>query len=223
MVESSYLTDVFRLSPYPGVVVKADIPTFTVVAANAEFLKATGTTEPDLLHKSISTLLDRVAPQNPEATPGIVGSMIQAFKTGQVQKLPPIYMDTSKSNQDATNAKWWLPEIIPLQDVNKSIDYLFCTAKEIQSPIEPAPVQHNQAVSSSAASFTSVDVEKELYENNIILESIGDAFFRVDNNWVVTYWNNQAEKILGQARENIINRNLWDIYEEERDGVYHTN
>jgi PAS domain S-box-containing protein len=45
-----------------------------------------------------------------------------------------------------------------------------------------------------------------------ILESIGDAFFAVDKNWVVTYWNHMAEKVLGMPKSEVLNRNLWDVY-----------
>jgi PAS domain S-box-containing protein len=51
-----------------------------------------------------------------------------------------------------------------------------------------------------------------LEEKTIILESIGDAFFNVDKNWIVTYWNHMAEKVLGMPKNEILNHNLWEIY-----------
>ncbi len=53
-----------------------------------------------------------------------------------------------------------------------------------------------------------------LEERNIILESIGDAFFAVDKNWIVTYWNHMAEKVLGKTKNEIIDHNLWDVYSD---------
>lgn len=69
-------------------------------------------------------------------------------------------------------------------------------------------------------SFQDIDERKKaevagtsaLEERNTILESIGDAFFAVDKNWVVTYWNRMAEKMLGMPKADIIGRNLWDVY-----------
>jgi PAS domain S-box-containing protein len=55
-------------------------------------------------------------------------------------------------------------------------------------------------------------VIKTLEEKNTILESIGDAFFAVDKNWVVTYWNNQAEKVLHTSKSKILGHNLWQIF-----------
>ena len=47
-----------------------------------------------------------------------------------------------------------------------------------------------------------------------ILESINDAFFAVDRNWIVTYWNKEAERILSMKKEDILGRNLWEIYQD---------
>ncbi len=51
-----------------------------------------------------------------------------------------------------------------------------------------------------------------LEERNTILESIGDAFFAVDKNWVVTYWNNMAEKVLKTPKNEILDCNLWEVF-----------
>ncbi len=61
-----------------------------------------------------------------------------------------------------------------------------------------------------------------LDEKNTILESIGDAFFAVDLEWTVTYWNNKAEEILGMPREKILGENLWDLYEDAKSLEFYT-
>lgn len=71
-------------------------------------------------------------------------------------------------------------------------------------------------------SFQDIDASKKaeleirsLYEEkNTILESIGDAFFTIDKNWIVTYWNTHAETMLHVSREEIIGKKLWDIFPE---------
>ncbi len=55
-------------------------------------------------------------------------------------------------------------------------------------------------------------VLKTMEEKNTILESIGDAFFAVDKNWKVTYWNRVAEIALRVPKNIIIGKNLWDIF-----------
>ncbi|MES2576250.1 MAG: PAS domain S-box protein [Bacteroidota bacterium] len=61
------------------------------------------------------------------------------------------------------------------------------------------------------------DVVKALKENTIILESIGDAFFAVDNQWTVTYWNRIAERDLSVLKKDIVGKNLWDIFSDSID------
>jgi PAS domain S-box-containing protein len=51
-------------------------------------------------------------------------------------------------------------------------------------------------------------------ERNVILESIDDAFFAVDKNWVVTYWNNRAEKMLQKNKAEMLGNNLWQIFSD---------
>lgn len=60
--------------------------------------------------------------------------------------------------------------------------------------------------------------EAELAEHNQqinnILESITDGFISLNRSWNVTYWNREAEYILGSKREDIINKNIWEVYKE---------
>ncbi|MES2455877.1 MAG: PAS domain S-box protein [Bacteroidota bacterium] len=69
-------------------------------------------------------------------------------------------------------------------------------------------------------SFQDVSIRRQaeiaakyaLEDRNVILESIGDAFFAVDKNWVVTYWNNMAEKVLSRTKADILGHVLWNVF-----------
>ncbi|GAB3929748.1 PAS domain S-box protein [Mucilaginibacter myungsuensis] len=66
-------------------------------------------------------------------------------------------------------------------------------------------------------SFQDIDDKKRtelallatLSEKDTILESIGDGFFSVDNNFIVTYWNTAAAKMLDKPKEQILGKHLW--------------
>lgn len=47
-----------------------------------------------------------------------------------------------------------------------------------------------------------------------ILESFTDGFFETDENWIITYWNKEAERILQMQKEAVIGNNLWEIYHD---------
>ncbi len=67
-----------------------------------------------------------------------------------------------------------------------------------------------------------LDLQDALREKNHILESIGDAFFAVDKDWTVTYWNKRAEAILDVKREDILGHNLWSTFNTEEHSPFHT-
>jgi len=67
-----------------------------------------------------------------------------------------------------------------------------------------------------------LELQDALREKSHILESIGDAFFAVDKNWTVSYWNKRAEDILGVKKDEILGRNLWTVFKQEEHAAFHT-
>ncbi|MBK6635958.1 MAG: PAS domain S-box protein [Chitinophagaceae bacterium] len=49
-------------------------------------------------------------------------------------------------------------------------------------------------------------------ERNTILERIDDGFFAIDKNSIVTYWNKRAEILLHKKKEDIIGKNLHEVF-----------
>ncbi|MDB9312078.1 ATP-binding protein [Spirulina sp. CS-785/01] len=47
-----------------------------------------------------------------------------------------------------------------------------------------------------------------------IIETLTDAVFILDNGWQFTYLNAIAEKLLGQPRQSLLNRCIWEIFPE---------
>ncbi|MFN3640511.1 MAG: PAS domain S-box protein, partial [Flavobacterium sp.] len=68
----------------------------------------------------------------------------------------------------------------------------------------------------------AVALQQAFEEKNNILESIGDAFFAVDNHWTVTYWNRMAEEILSRPKHEIVGKNLWKVYSDAIDTDFYT-
>ncbi|MDB4881456.1 MAG: two-component sensor histidine kinase [Gemmatimonadetes bacterium] len=62
-------------------------------------------------------------------------------------------------------------------------------------------------------------------EITAVLESIGDAFFALDDNWCFTYVNERAERLLERTRSELVGRSIWDEFPEAVgstfDSVYH--
>jgi two-component system sensor histidine kinase UhpB len=78
----------------------------------------------------------------------------------------------------------------------------------------------NRALEEFNARREKLVADKKLrdYSNQItdILESIGDGFFAVDENWTVTYWNRAAERSMNIKREDVVGKNLWEYFPDAR-------
>lgn len=80
-------------------------------------------------------------------------------------------------------------------------------------------------------SFQDIDDRKRaelafrnsLEERNVILESIGDAFFAMDRNYVVSYWNKEAEKLIGVKREQVLGKRLWEVFTDAAETASYRN
>ncbi|HMO63276.1 MAG TPA: PAS domain S-box protein [Ferruginibacter sp.] len=64
-------------------------------------------------------------------------------------------------------------------------------------------------------------LQDSLEERNSILESIGDGFCSIAKDWTVTYWNRQAEDIIGIKREDITGKMLWDVFADAVDSNFY--
>jgi PAS domain S-box-containing protein len=52
----------------------------------------------------------------------------------------------------------------------------------------------------------------QLNQFAVILESITDAFFALDDEWRFTYLNREAERVLLRSREDLLGKNVWDEF-----------
>ncbi len=53
-----------------------------------------------------------------------------------------------------------------------------------------------------------------------ILESISDAFFSLDNEMIVTYFNRAAETTLGKRQEEVVGYRLFEVFTEARGSIF---
>jgi PAS domain S-box-containing protein len=65
-----------------------------------------------------------------------------------------------------------------------------------------------------------LEIERALEEREEILNSMSDGFFILDGEWTVTYWSKAASEILSMNKEDILGKNLWDIYADARDTLF---
>lgn len=62
---------------------------------------------------------------------------------------------------------------------------------------------------------TQIHLKEALHEKDQILESIGDGFFSLDKDWVVTYWNPAAERLLQKPKDQAIGKNIRNVLSKD--------
>ena len=60
-------------------------------------------------------------------------------------------------------------------------------------------------------------------ERAALLERLPDAFVSVDPHWQFTYINRQVEALVGKGREELLGRNVWDIFPIPADSLLYRN
>lgn len=71
-------------------------------------------------------------------------------------------------------------------------------------------------IAKDITAITQTQKKLDDYHHRIsdILESITDGFFALNKDWVVTYWNKEAERLLFMPRKEIIGKNVWEVYQD---------
>jgi PAS domain S-box-containing protein len=54
-----------------------------------------------------------------------------------------------------------------------------------------------------------------------ILGRIGAAFFAVDDDWTLTYWNHRAEEVLGKSSDEVMGEQLWEMFPEAVEATFY--
>lgn len=63
------------------------------------------------------------------------------------------------------------------------------------------------------SSFAQQLISHEKRISNI-LESFTDAFIELNRDWIVTYWNKEAENMLQVPRNEVLGKNIWEVYQD---------
>lgn len=167
-----------------------DEPGPRIIYVNDAFTNMTGYTSEEVISKTPRIL------QGPKSDQNELKRLSVAMRNFQVCEITTI-------NYKKNGEEFWINfSVSPVVDVNGSVTHFISIEKDITS-LKQQELQKR---------LLSEAIAESLIERNTILESIGDAFFAVDKDWLVTYWNKTAEKVLFKTRLEMINHNLWDIF-----------
>ncbi|WP_339921820.1 PAS domain-containing protein [uncultured Cyclobacterium sp.] len=70
-------------------------------------------------------------------------------------------------------------------------------------------------------SNSQLALQHSFKEKNAILDSIGEAFYALDKNFNILFWNQRAEEIIGVSRSVALNNNLFEAVPRLKDSYTH--
>jgi len=153
--------------------------------------------------------LERVREQAPDLVitdvmmPRLDGfGLLQALRTEKVHAGIPVIMLSARAGEEA--------RVEGLQ--SGADDYLVkpFSARELLGRV-------SGKLAVARTRRAALEVERRLRrETENVLESIGEAFVALDQDWRFTYVNAEAERINATTRGQLLGRNLWDMYPDIR-------
>jgi len=85
----------------------------------------------------------------------------------------------------------------------------------------PKPSEIERAITIAMARFADMlELRKSKQQVASILESISDGFFALDNDLVVTYFNQAAERLLSRTSEEVLGHPLFQAFPEGRGSIF---
>src|SRR4051794_7411918 len=131
------------------------------------------------------------------------------------------------SNSVAADSRFHTPKLLLDHGILRAINVIIrCgethygvleTDSRHEGTFEPQDLAFMQA----AANLLGLALEREksdaalaasYAQTNDILESISDAFYAVDHEWRLTYFNRKAEELWGRARTNLLGKVFWQEF-----------
>jgi PAS domain S-box-containing protein len=154
-------------------------------------------------------------------------SINQAFKDklgyteAEIEKIggPEFIYANQKEAKEVFNAvfngEFWRGDIKLISKNKKEIDFFLSSGPIKNEKGELIAVYgiHTDITDRKAAEKSIFDAFKE---KETILESITDGFFTVDSNWIIKYWNKEAETLLKTKREDVLGKNLWKAFPDAK-------
>ncbi len=197
----------------PGiyVILKPDAPDFTILGYNKALVQAKMSSEPIKGKKLFEVFTDNI--NNPEATivANLSASLMTAIETKKPHRMAMQRFDLLNPQTSQFEEKYWNPINIPVLDKEENVKYIIHAVEDVTDKV--------------LLQEKGKQTEQELtYLHKVqfdILESIEDAFISTDKNWIVKYWNKQAETFFDTERQEALGQSLWDIIKIEGDGKIH--
>ncbi|MGZ5286687.1 MAG: PAS domain-containing protein, partial [Flavisolibacter sp.] len=196
---------IFDELPGTYLILEPNPPHFTILAFNKARAIAT-MSDSSVLGKDLFEVFSD-NPNNPAATgvSRLRDSLMAVLETKKMQTMALQRYDLFNPSTNNYEERYWLPKNIPVLSSDNNMEYIIHSVEDISDEVFLR--QREKSI--------KTEVKRLHDEQTKILESVGDAFVSIDEDWIVKYWNNRAENILSIQRNTIIGKCLWDFVKPE--------
>ena len=179
---------------------------FVILDASDSYLRATLTVREQIVGRP----LFEVFPDNP-GDPAATGvTNLRASLHAVIEKRAPHAMALQRygirrpaSQGGAFEERWWQPLNTPVLDARGDLQLIIHQVKDDTALVRAREAEQEERARAEAG-----------LQATEVLESITDGFFALDRGYRFLYVNREAERILGQARDALLGRTIWDAYPE---------
>lgn len=107
-------------------------------------------------------------------------------------------LDVNVQITTATKRQQWIRVIATKEFVDGKINKIFGSFQDIDK-----------------ITTIEYEIKTAIKEKELILESIGNAFFAINYSGTITYWNKNSEELLKLTRHETINKNIFEVFPKE--------
>lgn len=100
------------------------------------------------------------------------------------------------------------PLVTPNEHILGSLCVIDTTPRSLSDP------EADALQSLAAIAVDELELRAARGHHETVLESITDAFYALDETWAFTYVNAEAERLLQRSREELLGKNVWEMFPE---------
>ncbi|WP_084150717.1 PAS domain-containing sensor histidine kinase [Azohydromonas australica] len=190
------LLAVFAAMPGVWLLLAADAPRFTMLAASDERLAATMTTREATLGRPLFEVFPDANPQNLESS-GVGNlriSLETVLRTRAPHRMPQQRYDLCRS--DGTwEERYWAPLNVPVLSAGGEVRFL---------------LHHVQDVTHEVLGHQALTRAEQRAAR--LLEQVTDAYFVLDREFRFVSLNPAAERLVSKSRQEMLGRTHWDVF-----------
>jgi PAS domain S-box-containing protein len=236
MLEIDTIASLFKASPTANMILYPDAPFFTIGSVNPSFLSIKGLESLDMIGLSIFDVFKDVCQDSSlNQNHSLRGALTDLLCLNSLTSLAVQQYRYSNEASGNKQIEYFTCSTCPLFDEEGNVAFIVLNFQEDAENATDKPsiikaltegAVNTKDMTSVANAQQKLDEQQDQladYAKKVsnILESIPDAFFALDKNWTVTYWNKEAERILKLQRGAIQGLSLWDFYPEyENSALY---